>query len=501
MARRVGIVAVVLALAGAGSASAADPAWRFDAPGQQHANVCVHLATSPADLRFGDGQATGFQVSNGLTYDPDGECSAGTARLDYHERIPSDAGALAFHRGGDGYKDDDNTKYGELATSAISTPLPAPEPAGGGRGAPCRLATEPAYKAQIQSIPAAMNYKPAPNNGSSYNHYGDPGADQGDRDDIHYSYLLWSWIDVRSGGMVRTLVAPGTTMRACDVDPITTPAWDSAGNVNGTVTARYVRMLAGTCPVYGWVVWSHDYYGDASPAVAHAVFASAPPDPAPAAGCPVADPPQPPAATTGAATPGAAGEATLTGAVNPQGVPASYRFEYGPDTTYGEQVASSVRQRVHDVPVALPVGGLTPDATYHYRLVATNMFGTTYGADRTFLAPAPAPKLKSLRLRPSTFRRARKAKGVQTHIRYSANVSGKVRFSFVRKQKREHHKSRWVTFGKVLTKTAKAGANSHRFGGWVGHHRLRRGRYKLVATLIGADGIASQTVKAFFTLK
>jgi hypothetical protein len=502
MLSRVLVTAVLAAAATPAAAQAADPAWLYDAPGQQHANVCVHLAASPADLRFGDGAATGFQVSNSLSFDPDGECAAGTVRLDHHESIPSNAGGLVFHRGGDGYADDDNTKYGELATAAIADPLPPPEPPGGGRGAPCRLAQEPAYEAQIRSIPGPMNYKPPPNNGSSYLHYGDPGADQGDRQDIHYGYLLWSWIDVASGGMVRTLLAPSQSIRACDVDPITTPSWDSAGNVNGTVTARYVRVLAGTCPIYGWTVWSHDYYGDADPPVAHAITAATQPpdDPPPDPACPVADPPHPPAVATGDATPGAPGAATLNGTVNPQGVPADYRFDYGPGPEYGASVEGQTKQRVHDVPVSLPVDGLTPGAPYHYRLAATNMFGTTYGADRTFVAPAIA-KLKKLRLRPAAFKRARRAKGVQTRIRYAINVPGTVTFSFQRKKRPRRGHPKWIAVGAVLTKRASQGSNSHRFGGWLAGRKLARGRYKLIAVPADANGVPGHKAKTYFTLR
>jgi hypothetical protein len=42
--------------------------------------------------------------------------------------------------------------------------------------------------------------------------------------------------------------------------------------------------------------------------------------------------------------------------------------------------------------VELPASGLEPNTTYHYRLVATNAFGATRGADRTFTTvPGPAP--------------------------------------------------------------------------------------------------------------
>jgi hypothetical protein len=127
------------------------------------------------------------------------------------------------------------------------------------------------------------------NNGTSYMHYGDPGADQRSGPRKHYTYLLWSFVDVHGGGMARTLVAPGELVRPCDVQPLTRPSWDRRGAVNGRVTARYVRVLAGACPLYGWMVWSHTYYsGGATTPVAHAVplRSSPPPDPQPAPGCP-----------------------------------------------------------------------------------------------------------------------------------------------------------------------------------------------------------------------
>src|SRR5436305_149109 len=229
---RVLVLGLVFVAFVAAPAWATDPASLFDAPGQSHANVCVHLAGSSEPLRFGDGSADGFSLANNLSF-YDGECPDGTVRLDDHEAIPSPAGPLVFHRGGNGYNDADNVKYGELATADIADQLPPPVPASGGRGAPCQLSSEPPYQVSVHTIPSQMHCKPGPgNSGSSFNHYGDPGADQGDRHDIHYSYLLWSFVDVRAGGHVRTLLAPGQVVRACDVDPITMGSWDSQGNVN-----------------------------------------------------------------------------------------------------------------------------------------------------------------------------------------------------------------------------------------------------------------------------
>jgi hypothetical protein len=39
--------------------------------------------------------------------------------------------------------------------------------------------------------------------------------------------------------------------------------------------------------------------------------------------------------------------------------------------------------------VAATIGGLTASTTYHFRIVATNSAGTTYGADRTFTTLGP----------------------------------------------------------------------------------------------------------------
>ena len=103
-------------------ASAAQPASLFNADGQNHVLLCVPLAVSPANLRYSDGTETGFKVTNDLTFN-DGRCPSNTVRLDYHEVFPTDAGPLVFHRGGNGYTDEPNTKYGQLVTSDLDGDL------------------------------------------------------------------------------------------------------------------------------------------------------------------------------------------------------------------------------------------------------------------------------------------------------------------------------------------------------------------------------------------
>jgi hypothetical protein len=274
------------------TAAATAPAARYDAPGQRHAPVCARLAAAHVPLRFDNATPSGFSLGDQQAMRAGG-CPPGTARLDLHEVLPSPSGPLVLHVGGHGYVDPGSAKYGEVATADIAGGLPAPSPAGGGRGAACTLAAGPPSRVNVQSIPPVMHYKrpqdvaSGSNSGTSFMHYGNPGADQGHGPRIDYTYLLWSFVDVHGGGMVRTLLAPGQIVWPCDVQPITMPSWDRHGAVNGSVTARYVRVLAGTCPLYGWMVWSHTYGGAAPVAHVTPLNGSAPPDPQPAPGCPV----------------------------------------------------------------------------------------------------------------------------------------------------------------------------------------------------------------------
>jgi hypothetical protein len=461
--------------------------------------VCVLLASPSSPLRFGDGAPTGFGVDDQRSFDEDGRCPAGTVRLDLHEVIPSPAGSLVFHRGGNGYVDAANVKYGHLATNEIADQLPAPVPSSGGRGAPCARLEEAPYRVQVRTIPARMHYKrpedlpSGSNKGTSFEHYGDPAADQGRRRDIHYSYLVWSFVNVRGGGMVRTLLAPDQILHACDVDPASMDAWDRDGRVNGHVTARYVRVLAGGCPLYGWMVWSHDYFDDAAGPVSHAGGADGPPppEPAPDAACPLSPPGVPPSVTTGDAVPGGDGAVTLAGTINPHGVNTSYHFEFGRGPQYGATTEPATMSSAdRDVSVSALATGLEPEATYHFRLVAQSTHGVSYGSDRVLTAPpAPAAKpvsgrarLSGLAVRPGAFRRARSRRGAPARIRYVLSAPATVTLTFLRRVR-----GRWVRVGAPLRQRARSGRTRVRFGGWIRGRRLPRGRYRVrgVATVAG----------------
>jgi hypothetical protein len=93
----------------------------------------------------------------------------------------------------------------------------------------------------------------------------------------------------------------------------------------------------------------------------------------------------PPAPATGGALNVGYATATLRGSVDPHGQDSSYFFQYGPTRAYGAQTASAdAGAGVRSVIVALPVAGLQPLTTYHYRLIAVNASGAGTGADETF---------------------------------------------------------------------------------------------------------------------
>jgi hypothetical protein len=106
-----------------------------------------------------------------------------------------------------------------------------------------------------------------------------------------------------------------------------------------------------------------------------------------------------PTAVTGAAESIGQTTATLTGTVDPNTEPTTYRFEYSTDTTFG--LTSAISQPfVSDDPTTVKtrVSGLTASTTYRYRLVAKNTSGEVRGAELTFTtASPPPPSISTLR--------------------------------------------------------------------------------------------------------
>ncbi len=84
--------------------------------------------------------------------------------------------------------------------------------------------------------------------------------------------------------------------------------------------------------------------------------------------------------------------ATLGAEVTPRFRDTHYFFEYGFDTSYAGGKAPAapgvdIGSGFSPEPVQAEVKGLAAGAVYHYRIVAENELGITYGSDRTFVTP------------------------------------------------------------------------------------------------------------------
>ncbi len=106
----------------------------------------------------------------------------------------------------------------------------------------------------------------------------------------------------------------------------------------------------------------------------------------------------PPAATTLTAEYIFPTTATLTGYVNANGNTTSVKFEYGTTTSYGS-ILMGIPDNANgstDVPSKVNLTNLTKSTTYHFRIIAENRAGTTYGEDKTFTTPENDPVIPTL---------------------------------------------------------------------------------------------------------
>jgi hypothetical protein len=92
-----------------------------------------------------------------------------------------------------------------------------------------------------------------------------------------------------------------------------------------------------------------------------------------------------PTVSTGGANGVTADAARLHGTVNPRGLATTYYFEYGTSRRYGSRTPdASAGAGTSNKSVSAAVGGLKPNTTYHYRIVASNPSGVASGGDRSF---------------------------------------------------------------------------------------------------------------------
>jgi hypothetical protein len=222
-----------------------------------------------------------------------------------------------------------------------------------------------------------------------------------------------------------------------------------------------------------------------------------------------------PTVNTTAATAVTETSATLNGSTNPNGLVTTYDFQYGATASYGSATtATSAGAATTASSETAAITGLSPGTTYHYRLIATNAAGTTYGADET-LTTAQATvatvqaTLTGLTLSPikfapakrgptATLAKAHKPKTpIGTTITYTLNEAASVTFTVTESVPgRETHAgscvkpthsnrhakacTRRITKGS-FTEPGSTGPNSLKFSGRLGGHKLAKGHYTLTA--------------------
>jgi hypothetical protein len=106
-----------------------------------------------------------------------------------------------------------------------------------------------------------------------------------------------------------------------------------------------------------------------------------------------------PAAPTATTTPAGsltANGAIMNGTISSNGDSTSVTFDYGLSASYGTSVVASpatLASNAANSNVSATLAGLTCNTTYHFRVSAVNIYGTTPGSDRTFKTSACVPTI------------------------------------------------------------------------------------------------------------
>jgi hypothetical protein len=84
------------------------------------------------------------------------------------------------------------------------------------------------------------------------------------------------------------------------------------------------------------------------------------------------------------------GSLTISNTMNANGLAATGYIQYGVGTSFGDVTTPvAYGNGTSNVPVNLPLTGLSPGITWHYRVVTANAAGSTYGADQTVAVGTP----------------------------------------------------------------------------------------------------------------
>ncbi len=254
----------------------------------------------------------------------------------------------------------------------------------------------------------------------------------------------------------------------------------------------------------------------------------------------------PPTVATKAASSVAQTSATLNATVNPNGGEVSQcKFEYGTTASYGSSASCSSLPGSGSSPLAVSASltGLAANTIYHFRIVAANPAGTSYGVDQTFTtlfiaalpgqggvlgsqegktppAPTVADAAQSRSIwsegnKLATFSRKKKPP-VGTTFSFILNEQARVSFAFtqpvggrkvkgscVAQTKKNRHNpfcKRTVTRA-TLSFTGHGATNKVVFQGRVSRSKkLTPGRYTLIITATNSAGARSAPKSLSFTI-
>lgn len=230
-------------------------------------------------------------------------------------------------------------------------------------------------------------------------------------------------------------------------------------------------------------------------------------------------------ASTGAATAIGTSSATLNGTVTGE-TASSVHYQHGTTTAYGSSsTAQGVAASIAGRSTAIGVGGLTPGTTYHFRVVAKDGAGASYGPDQTFAtltAPVPPPSLSAVTQSHSVWRTggslasiSRKRKvPVGTVFSFSLNEQANVRLTFTQargvrrvkgrcfapkhRNRHAHRRHRTVTIG-VVSLTGHAGVDHVAFQGRMSSSvRLHPGSYTVTISAVNSAGQRSSVQRLAF---
>jgi plastocyanin len=143
--------------------------------------------------------------------------------------------------------------------------------------------------------------------------------------------------------------------------------WDS-GLLNQGATFSHTFNTAGSFPYYCSAHWQFGMTGTVT-----VVNPTPTPTPNPT-----------PTVTTNPATNVASFSATLNGSLNPHGSTTTVYFQYGPTTSYGLTTPMQTQTGNTFRNISANISGLMASHLYHFRIVAHNSGGTSFGSDRTF---------------------------------------------------------------------------------------------------------------------